>query len=114
MAASDRHDRIADFSNYGPKSVHLAAPGVEILSTTSYGNWGSWNGTSMACPHVAGTGALLASKFPDESPTDWKKRILESVDVQPGWEQIVQTGGRLNAFRALGGETTQEATSKEN
>ena len=112
VAASDRHDRIADFSNYGPKSVHLAAPGVEILSTTSYGNWGSWNGTSMACPHVAGTGALLASKFPDESPADWKKRILESVDVQPGWEEKVQTGGRLNAYRALGGETAQERATR--
>ena len=101
VAASDRHDQIANFSNYGPNSVHLAAPGVEILSTTSYGNWGSWNGTSMACPHVAGAAALLASKFPDEGPAKWKERLLKSVDVQPGWDEKVQTGGRLNAYRAL-------------
>ena len=55
----------------------------------------------MACPHVAGAAALLASKFPDESPAKWKERLLESVDVQPGWDEKVQTGGRLNAYRAL-------------
>ncbi|MDQ3684266.1 MAG: S8 family serine peptidase, partial [Acidobacteriota bacterium] len=33
VAALNRNDEIASFSNYGPKSVHIAAPGVEILST---------------------------------------------------------------------------------
>ena len=101
VAASDRHDQIAEFSNYGPRTVHLAAPGVEILSTTAYGNWGTWSGTSMACPHVAGAAALVASKFPQEDPVQWKTRLLNTVDKQPGWERKTATGGRLNAFRAL-------------
>jgi subtilisin family serine protease len=101
VAASDRHDNIADFSNFGPGSVHLAAPGVEVLSTTAYGNLGTWSGTSMACPHVAGAAALVASKFSEESPTEWKARLLNSVDKQPGWEKKTSTGGRLNAYRAL-------------
>lgn len=101
VAASDRNDKFAEFSNFGPKTVHLAAPGVEIYSTTSYGNYGSWSGTSMACPHAAGAAALVATKFSEESPRQWKKRILNSVDKLPGWESKVQTGGRLNAARAL-------------
>jgi serine protease len=101
VAASDRHDQLAQFSNYGPRSVHLAAPGVDILSTTAYGNLGTWSGTSMACPHVAGAAALVASAFPDESPSQWKERLLGTVDKQAGWENKTATGGRLNAFRAL-------------
>ena len=101
VAASDRHDRIAEFSNFGRRSVHLAAPGVDILSATAYGNLGTWSGTSMACPQVAGAAALVASKFPQEKPSQWKTRLLNSVDKQPGWEKKTLTGGRLNAFRAL-------------
>lgn len=102
VAASDRNDRIADFSNFGPQSVHLGAPGVDILSTVNYGRHGSWSGTSMACPHVAGVAVLVATTFPTETPVQWKERILSSVDKQPGWEDKVLTGGRLNAARALG------------
>lgn len=101
VAASDRHDRIAGFSNFGSESVHLAAPGVEILSTVNYGGHGTWNGTSMACPHVTGTAALVATKFADQTPVQWKEKILGSVDKQPGWDTKVATGGRLNAARAL-------------
>lgn len=101
VAASDRNDQIADFSNYGPKTVDLAAPGVDILSTTSYGNHGSWSGTSMATPHVAGAAALVATIYPEEGPLGWKDRLLTTVDVQPGWNEKVGTGGRLNAARAL-------------
>ena len=101
VAASDRNDNIASFSNYGPKTVHLAAPGVDILSTTSYGNHGSWSGTSMAAPHVAGAAALVATVYPEDGPVGWKSRILDNVDVQSGWEDRVGTGGRLNAAKAL-------------
>lgn len=101
VAASDRHDNIAKFSNYGNKSVHLGAPGVEILSTVMHGGYGSWDGTSMACPHVAGVAVLVATQNPEKTPIEWKEKILSSVDIQPGWADKVLTGGRLNAARAL-------------
>ena len=52
----------AGFSNYGKKTVHLGAPGVNILSTTG-GAYDSWSGTSMATPHVTGVAALVAGNL---------------------------------------------------
>ena len=53
VAATDSSDRIASFSSDGP-AVEVAAPGVNIYSTTRGGGYGSMNGTSMAAPHVSG------------------------------------------------------------
>src|SRR5260370_38390701 len=64
VAALNRNDELASFSNYGPKSVHLAAPGAEILSTWLRGGFEEHSGTSMAAPMVAGVAALILSQEP--------------------------------------------------
>ena len=51
MAATDEYDQLASFSNYGVQTVHIAAPGVSILSTLPGNSFGSLSGTSMACPY---------------------------------------------------------------
>ena len=103
VAASDYNDNLASFSCYGATSVDLAAPGVSILSTIPGDGYSSWNGTSMATPHVTGVAALVRAEFPGITHIDIKDRILEGVDPIPGMAGKVATGGRLNARGALDG-----------
>jgi hypothetical protein len=98
VAATDENDNLATFSNYGATSVDLAAPGVNIVSTYLDGSTETLQGTSMACPHVAGAVALLASVDEDIAPAEAKQVLLDSVDELPGLAGKVMTGGRMNVF----------------
>ena len=100
VAASDSNDNRSDFSNVGPTSVDLAAPGSGIYSTIPSG-YGSKSGTSMATPHVTGAVALLSAFRPDLSAASLKASLLNNVDVLPAWNGLVKTGGRLNIFKAM-------------
>lgn len=62
VAAVDQKDALAPFSNYGPKTTMLAAPGVKIYSSTPGGKYQSWSGTSMATPHISGAMAIIIEK----------------------------------------------------
>lgn len=101
VAASNPHDRLASFSNYGVKNVDLAAPGTATLSTVPGGGYDTKSGTSMATPHVAGVATLIASLYPQASNREIRTRLLANVDPVPGLRDKVATGGRLNAARAL-------------
>ncbi|MFD5243806.1 S8 family peptidase [Amycolatopsis sp. NPDC058340] len=69
VAASDKTDKQASFSNYG-SVVDLYAPGVDITSSWATGDdaTNTISGTSMAAPHVAGAAALYLSAHPDATP----------------------------------------------
>ena len=101
VAASDCDDKRASFSNYGKKTVHLAAPGKNIVSLKAGGGVVSYSGTSMATPHVAGAAALLKASWPDASALDLKELILNNLDILPQWQDLTVTSGRLNAHKAL-------------
>ncbi|CBZ53355.1 putative subtilase family serine protease [Neospora caninum Liverpool] len=100
VAATDSSDEMASFSNTGARSVHVAAPGVAILSTYPPDGFKHLSGTSMASPIVAGLAALLVS-LPFESHLDIKQAIMEGVDKIPATRGRVISGGRINAERSI-------------
>lgn len=102
VAALDRSDNLASFSNYGAKTVHIAAPGKDIISTWLNDDFRGASGTSMATPHVAGVAALILAKSPNLSVAKLRERLLNSVDKLDSLDGKVSTGGRLNAAKAIG------------
>src|SRR5207247_4388533 len=104
VAATNDVDGLSFFSNYGKTSVHLGAPGEDILRTVPFAfnstGYDTFSGTSMATPHVTGAVALIHSLYPG---IDWravKNRILAGSDIVNSLGQPV-TGRRLNLFGAL-------------
>jgi len=104
----------ASFSNYGAKEVDVFSPGVRIYATLPGGNtYGNLQGTSMACPLVAGIAALTLEYFPTLSAKQLKYVIEKSAQqppvkvTKPGTDETVnmgelaKTGGIVNAYEAL-------------
>lgn len=96
VAAVDPYDTLARFSNYGLKTVDIAAPGKNILSLDLAGEYSPLNGTSMAAPHVAGAAALLKSSMPNISTITLKRIILSSAMENPELKGKILTGGILD------------------
>jgi len=107
VASSTSTDARSSFSNIGPISVDLAAPGSSVYSTynSSNSSYATLSGTSMATPHVAGAAALLSSFNPNLSAASLKATLMNTVDVLAAWNGLVKTGGRLNVQRALQNQT---------
>ncbi|MDP7013642.1 MAG: S8 family serine peptidase, partial [Verrucomicrobiota bacterium] len=105
VAATTHQDLPAGFTNYGKTSVDLGAPGVDIYScsVSSDSSYVSWEGTSMAAPHVAGVMALMRSLQPGWSVLQLREKILAAVDPLPSLTDTTVTGGRINAFKAVNG-----------
>ncbi len=101
VAALDRHDQLASFSNYGVKSVAIAAPGVDILSTWLGNEYEEKSGTSMATPVVSGVAALVLAENPRMSVDELRKKLLASTDPIVALKGKTVTGGRINAAKAL-------------
>ncbi len=103
VAALDRSDNLAGFSNYGSLNVDLGAPGVDIYSTYHSANdaYATSSGTSMATPHVAGVAALVIARFPGISVFDLRQRLLATTVPVASLNGRSTTGGRVNAYNAL-------------
>jgi len=117
VAATVASDRRIFFSNWG-RTVDVAAPGSEILSTRAFSTavggmsgvvdtyYTRASGTSMAAPHVAGAVALVLSAWPQLSAADAAARVIATADPLAGYEtrgarsESLGTG-RVNLLRAL-------------
>jgi subtilisin family serine protease len=100
IAAIDNRGAKADFSNFGKKTVHLGAPGVNVMSTTG-GSYKSFSGTSMATPHVAGVAALLWANEPNLTAAQVKERLVATVRPLASMKGKTRTGGMVDAYGAL-------------
>jgi subtilisin family serine protease len=94
---------LSSFSQWGKTTVDIGAPGSGIWSTVPVSSKGqvvsgyaSYNGTSMATPHVTGAAALYKSSHPGATAADIKAAILGSAVPTPSLTNKVVTGGRLN------------------
>ena len=101
VAATDRSDALAQFSNYGATRVHLAAPGKDILTTGLGNDYTRQSGASMAAAVVTGVAALALSARPNLSVDELRSLLLRSVDTLPGLRDKVSTSGRINAAKAV-------------
>jgi subtilisin family serine protease len=117
VAATDRSDRLVDFSNYGAKTVDLAAPGDDVYSTvpsvSDPSGYAAFSGTSMAAPFVAGAAALYLSKFPQATLDQLRAALLTTVDPLPTLAGKTVSGGRLNIAKALGAASPSTAPQRD-
>ena len=102
VAALDNADNLTSFSNFGVKTVHIAAPGKDIKSTWLNDEYREASGTSMATPHVSGVAALIIAVNPKITVAKLRERLLNSVDKLDSLKGKVTSGGRLNAAKAVG------------
>ncbi|MEK6627602.1 MAG: S8 family serine peptidase, partial [Bdellovibrionota bacterium] len=100
VAAIDNQGAKATFSNFGKRSVHIGAPGVNVYSSTG-GAYASWSGTSMATPHVSGVAALVWSHEPNLTALQLKERLLQTAKPTVGLKGKTITGAVVNAYNAL-------------
>ena len=122
VASSDYNDQRSSFSNWGPQTVQLAAPGTYIYSTNAAGSYGFGSGTSLSTPFVAGVAALILSQHPNMDVVTLKHALVGTysqesaaytgcpcgylgggaVDQLSAFSGLLSTGGgRLNACKAL-------------
>ncbi len=124
VGATDSDDNVADFSSRGPApdttpwtdttywprsdwnriKPNISAPGVYIYSSVGSGGYSSYDGTSMATPHVTGVIALMYERNPDLDFSTVYNILLDSSDHYGDCASYPNNDcgwGRLNAYRAV-------------
>lgn len=119
--------RIANFSNYGKKNVHLFAPGHQLNSTVPDNKYAAFSGTSMASPAAAGVAAILRSYYPNLSANQVRDILVNSVVKQDGevfkpgttekvkFSDLCVSGGVVSATNAVAmAEATKAKKANKN
>ncbi len=112
VAALDANNQLGSFSNWGMKTVDIGAPGVNVFSTmvaNKYSNYVAniggfevtWDGTSMATPHVAGAAALYWSLHPTKTWSEVKAAIMTTAKKIPALSGKVSSEGKLDVLSLM-------------
>ena len=101
VSATDSNDTIASFSSFG-SWVDVAAPGVNVYTTSWTESYSYVNGTSFSCPMAAGVAALIWSKYSNITSAQVKYQLERACDDlgAPGFD-IYYGNGRVNAQKAV-------------
>jgi RHS repeat-associated protein len=101
VAASDNFDQLAAWSSFGAKTVAVAAPGADILTTQPGGSYTTVSGTSAATPLVAGIAGLVKTLRPALNAAEVRAVIMEGARRVAGLNGKVAAGGVADATGAL-------------
>ncbi len=104
VAALDRNGNLASFSNYGATKVHVGAPGVAVYSTVPNNSYASFNGTSMATPHISGIAALIMARNPSYTPVQVRAVLISATKPIAALNGKMVAPGIVSAYRALTGD----------
>lgn len=119
VANLDYTGYLESYSNYGKKSVLLAAPGTDIFSLGVNERGIVETGTSMAAPMVTGTAALIYAKYPGMTPAMVKNALRRGATRINSLNGKVASGGYLNAEKTVNSNyyptyITVKTTQKKN
>jgi subtilisin family serine protease len=101
VAAVDAAGNLASYSNYGARTVALAAPGTQILSTVP-GGYAFESGTSMAAPFVSGVVSLVVGLHPTYTAAQVVNQVLTTTKPLASLAGRTTTGGIVDAAGAVG------------
>ncbi len=102
VASHTNADVLSSFSCFGKRTVHVAAPGSNVLSTTPGNEYKVYSGTSMATPHVAGVLGLLLAKEGKRLPLlEVRNRLMATSVPQNNYRKTTAAGGRVSAYNLL-------------
>jgi thermitase len=101
VASHTAQDQLSSFSCYGKKTVHVAAPGSNVLSSTPNGEYKVFSGTSMATPHVSGVVGLLIAESGRLPVLEMRNRLMATTTPSASYRKYTVSGGRVNAYNFL-------------
>lgn len=101
VAAHTNQDSLASFSCFGKRTVHVAAPGFNILSTTPGNTYKVYSGTSMATPHVSGVLGLFIAEEGRQDVKVVRDRLMATTVPAGAYRKTTVAGGRVDAYNFL-------------
>jgi subtilisin family serine protease len=113
VAATTDYDYMASFSNFGSRLVHIASPGVLILSTLPGNRNGTMSGTSMATPFVAGMAALAMREAPFLTGYQIKDIMMAKATNVTNLLGKVSTSARINSYNLIAEAKIQASVQAE-